>query len=80
MYFVTKNFTKQGGFTSYEGTSSRFAFDNRDFTGTSHQMSVKHGPRWMECEHDHSEIHTYTSKTSYLRGDEPKQIRTWYSL
>lgn len=81
MYFVTKNWTKGGGFTSYEGKSSRSAFDERDFTGTPHQMCVKHGQNWGRMgDWDNSEIHTYTSKRAYLRGDEPKQIRTWYKL
>jgi hypothetical protein len=52
----------------------------RDFTATAKQMSAKHGRYWQEAEHDHSEIHTYSSLRALKNKAEPIRIVTTFKL
>ena len=80
MIYETVNYTKGFGYTAGTFKTAKLAKEAREFTATAKQMSAKHGRRWQELNHDHSEVLAYSSLRAYKAGAMPVRVSITFKL
>jgi hypothetical protein len=80
MIYLVLNYQFNFGVPAGPFKKAKDAKAARDYTATAKQMSAKHGRYWQEAEHDHSEIHTYSSLRALKNKSEPIRIVTTFKL